>query len=242
MIPKIIHFVWFGQSKKPDKVIEKIKNWEKMLPDYKIIEWNENNFPIDEFIFVKEAIAKQKYAFASDVVRFWAVYNYGGIYLDTDVTVLKNFDELLDNKMFLGCEDVDSINSGLSFGAEVHNSTVLDLLNEYKNVHYISNGVENDVTTNVRVTKYFLKKGYKLKNKIQVIGDTRIYPKEYFAPMQFWNGKIYITEKSYSIHEYDSSWFNKKVQFKSQKHYIVLAIRKIFGYYSFEILNNKRKK
>lgn len=231
MIPKIIHYIWFGDSEKPISVRQNIKNWEEKAPNFKIIEWNENNFPVSDYPFVKEAISEKKYAFASDFARLWVVYNYGGIYLDTDVEILKSFEELLSEKCFFSCEEVDSIASGLGFGSEKENKILKELMGLY-NENFVQNGEPDLTTTNTKITTYFVDKGYKIKNRIQVINGVKIYPKEYFAPMNWWNQKINITEKTYAIHKYDGTWVEKnKINAVTPiKHYMGVSTCYVLGY------------
>ncbi|MFR4249195.1 MAG: glycosyltransferase family 32 protein [Leuconostoc lactis] len=242
MIPKKIHYVWFGEKEKTTEVKRCIETWKKYLSDYEIIEWNESNFDSEKFPFVAEALESKMYAFASDFVRLWAVYNFGGIYLDTDVEVIKSYDELLGNKAFFGTEEVDSINSGLSFGAEKNNDVIKELMDLYIGRNFIeADGSFNLKTTNMIVTEYFVKNGFKLKSEIQNIRGVLIYPRPYFSPIKWWNGKKKIESVTYSIHWYDSSWLSENEQSKYlkganvvMKHYIILSIRKCFGYFSYE--------
>ena len=118
MIPKKIHYCWFGGNAKPDSVQKCINSWKRFCPDYEIIEWNESNFDIHCMPFVEQAIESKKYAFASDVARLMVVYENGGLYFDTDVEVVRNFDDLLENKAFLGFENNEYVASGLGFGSE----------------------------------------------------------------------------------------------------------------------------
>lgn len=252
MIPKKIHYVWFGGKPKTEKVKKCIASWRKYLPDYEIIEWNEKNFDISSVQFVREAIDSKMYAFASDFVRLWVIYNYGGIYLDTDVEVIRSYDKLLENKLFFGTEEVDSINSGLSFGAEPHNEIVKDLMNKYINRKFINlDGSFNLKTTNMIVTEYFVNRGYKLISKVQSIDGAVIYPKKYFAPMSWWSNQVKIEDVTYSIHWYDASWLGNAKKQKNMKwivttfkHYIVLVIRRLFGYFAYDAIkrNILRKK
>ncbi|GEA91528.1 glycosyltransferase family 32 protein [Leuconostoc mesenteroides] len=253
MIPKKIHYIWFGKQEKTDKVKECIKSWEKNLSDYEIIEWNESNFDSSLSPFVVEALNAKMFAFASDFVRLWVIYNYGGIYLDTDVEVVKSYDELLENKAFFGTEEIDSINTGLSFGAEKGNEIIKDLMDLYADRKFIEkNGSFNLKTTNMIVTEYFVRNGYKLTSKIQVIKGAVIYPRQYFSPIKWWNGTKKIEPSTYSIHWYSASWLNESSKSKYLngvttiiKHYIVLSIRKVFGYSSYEyikkIIPNRKK-
>lgn len=246
MIPKKIHYIWFGKQEKSDEVKRCMKSWEKYLSNYEIIEWNESNFDSSLFPFVEEALNAKMYAFASDFVRLWAIYQYGGIYLDTDVEVIKSYDDLLENKAFFGTEEIDSINTGLSFGAEKKCEIIKDLMNLYHGRKFIMTDGSYDLkTTNMIVTEYFVKNGYKLTPKIQNIGGAIIYPRQYFSPIKWWSGKKNIESVAYSIHWYNASWLTEpsKLKFLNGiitilKHYIVLGIRKIFGYFSYDYIKN----
>lgn len=131
MIPKIIHYVWVGGNPKPKNIQRCMKTWRKHLKDYKIIEWNENNFDIHENKYIEEAYKAKKWAFVSDYIRAKAVYEYGGIYLDTDVLVLDNLEELLDNVAFVGFENKDNPFTAV-FGAQKHHPLLKDMLDYYE--------------------------------------------------------------------------------------------------------------
>ncbi|MBZ5961160.1 glycosyl transferase [Leuconostoc gelidum subsp. gasicomitatum] len=241
MIPKKIHYVWFGKQEKNDEVKRCIDSWKKNLSNYEIIEWNESNFDSSLSPFVAEALNAKMYAFASDFVRLWAVYNYGGVYLDTDVEVIKPYDDLLEDKAFFGTEEIDSINTGLSFGAEKKSEIVKDLMDLYIDRKFVeADGSFNLKTTNIIVTEYFVRNGYKLTSKIQNIKGAIIYPRQYFSPIKWWNGTKSIEPITYSIHWYSASWLNEASKSKYLngvttilKHYIVLGIREVFGYFSY---------
>ncbi|MEE1219146.1 MAG: glycosyltransferase [Ruminococcus sp.] len=132
MIPKIIHYCWFGNNEKPEVIKKCIESWQKFCPDYEIIEWNESNFDINMYTYVKEAYEAKKWAFVSDVARLWVVYTHGGIYMDTDVEFLDSIDDLLKYKLFISFESERSINTGLGFGAEKNNQLVKKILDDYK--------------------------------------------------------------------------------------------------------------
>ena len=131
MIPKIIHYCWFGRNSKPHSVLKCIKSWEKYLPDYKIIEWNEDNFPIEDNIYCKQAYECKKWAFATDYARLWIIYNYGGIYLDTDVEVVKSWDPLLKHDCFIGRQPGYQVNTGSGFGAVKGHPLIKIMLDDY---------------------------------------------------------------------------------------------------------------
>ena len=204
-IPKIIHYCWFGGNEEPDDVKRCICSWKKLCPEYEIFKWDESNFDINCNEYVKESYQMRKYAFVSDYVRLFALYNYGGIYLDTDVEVIKNLDLLLNQSAFFGFETEKSIATCI-IGSEQHNDIILDFLNEYQDIHFIVNG-KMDMTTNVtKLTDLLQKKGLKLNNILQMKEEFTVYPIDFFNPKNYKDGKIYITKNTYIIHHFSGTW------------------------------------
>lgn len=204
MIPKIIHYCWFGGKPLPELAQKCIESWKKNCPDYQIVRWDEKTFDINQNVYVKEAYDSQKYAFVTDFVRLYAIYNYGGIYMDTDVEVIKNLDKFLDEKAFSGFESYREIPTGIMAG-EKGNVLYKELLEYYNNRHFINPDGTLDLTTNVIIiTNYFVNKGLTQNNRKQTIGGYTFYPKIYFCPskedIQVNNDKIY------TIHHFAGSW------------------------------------
>lgn len=169
MIPKIIHYVWVGNNPKPKEIKKCMKTWKKHLKDYKIIEWNESNFDISSHPFVKKAYEAKKWAYVSDYIRMYAIYNYGGIYLDTDVLVLENFDKFLNNKVFVGFERENYPFTAV-FGAEKKNKFIKKLLDYYDNLDAYNFDFENNNTisvSNILINEY----GCSKENKEQLLKD-----------------------------------------------------------------------
>lgn len=169
MIPKIIHYVWVGNNPKPKDIKKCMKTWKKHLKDYKIIEWNELNFDISSHPFVKKAYEAKKWAYVSDYIRMYAIYNYGGIYLDTDVLVLENFDKFLNNKVFVGFERENYPFTAV-FGAEKKNKFIKKLLDYYDNLDAYNFDFENNNTisvSNILINEY----GCSKENKEQLLKD-----------------------------------------------------------------------
>ena len=169
MIPKIIHYVWVGNNPKPKDIKKCMKTWKKHLKDYEIIEWNESNFDINSHPFVKKAYEAKKWAYVSDYIRMYAIYNYGGIYLDTDVLVLDNFDKFLDNKVFVGFERENDPFTAV-FGAEKKNKFIKKLLDYYDNLDAYNFDFENNNTisvSNILINEY----GCSKENKEQLLKD-----------------------------------------------------------------------
>lgn len=214
MIPKTIHYCWFGGSPLPIKIQKYIDSWKKYCPDYEIKEWNETNFNINCNKYVKQAYESKKYAFVSDYVRLYALYNYGGIYMDTDVEVLKNIDDFLNDKAVFGFETKETVSTGII--ACIKNNQFLKLLlSHYEDLSFIKDDGNFDLTTNVEIiTKYFERKGLILNNKLQCIDGIKVYPKEYFSPKDHITGKINVTKETYIIHHFSGSWLSKKDKMK----------------------------
>lgn len=211
MIPKIIHYCWFGGKELSDFGKYCISSWKKYCPDYEIIEWNESNYDYSKCIYVREAYEAEKWAFVSDYVRLDVIYRYGGIYLDVDVEVIKNLDFLLNCACFLPTETTNMISSGLGFGAERGNANIKLMLDQYKNIHFkIGDGLYDTLPCPHRNTRPFLKMGFQTSDRIQCINGAVIYPVEYFCPMDYQTKELIITENTVSIHHYSASWLSEK--------------------------------
>lgn len=214
MIPKIIHYCWISENvndKLPEKVQECINTWKQYLPDYEIKRWNQYNFDISNSIYAKQALDCKKYAFVSDYIRLSVLYRYGGIYLDTDMKVLKGFNDLLDNKFFVGLETSKMVATCI-IGAEKNNILVKELLDVYKNKYFINNnGNLNIIPNTVLMTEVLKKHNIKINNTLQRNKYLTIYPIEYFCPYENNTGELNLTENSYAIHLYNGSWVDEKV-------------------------------
>lgn len=202
-----MHYCWFGKGEKPDIVERCIKSWKEKLIDYEIIEWNENNFDIRSNKYVKEAYNSKKFAFVSDYVRVYALYNYGGIYLDTDVEVFKKFDDLLDNDSFWGYEQENYIATS-TIGSKKGNKLIKDFLNSYKEREFIKeDGTFDDLTNVAIITKILESYGLNRNGEYQKIhGIATFYPQTYFSPYDYINCRKLITDKSYCMHHFYKSW------------------------------------
>lgn len=213
MIPKVIHYCWFGRNPLPPLAIKCINSWKKYFPDYEIKEWNEDNFDVNIIPYTQEAYKAKKFAFVSDFARFWILYNYGGIYFDTDVEVIKSFDDILIRGSFMGCETDSSnfssstVNPGLGLGSTSHNEVFREIINMYKNIHFLEeDGSMNQKTVVSYTTEILYNFGFKNSDEIQVCADISIYPVDFFCPISVKDGKLRITNKTHSIHHYAQSW------------------------------------
>ena len=210
MIPKTIHYCWFGRGKKNELALKCIESWHKVLPDYKIKEWNEDNFDVTLYPYAKEALESRKYAFVTDVVRLYALYTEGGVYLDTDVEVLKTFDPFLHHHMFSGFENNGFVPTGM-MAAEKGSKWAKDLLDEYTDRHFVLENGNFDLTTNTKtITDYMIKQGLRLDNTFQDFpGLCTMYPFEFFCPKDHGTGEISCTANTVCIHHFAGSWIKQ---------------------------------
>ena len=232
MIPKIIHYCWFGRNCKPQVALECIETWKKYFYGWKIIEWNEDNYDLSGNPYIEDAYKLQKWAFVSDLVRLDVLYKYGGIYLDIDVDFIKPLpDCFLDYKGFMGFEYTSTIAPGLIFGVEKNNVFVKKILDSYKGerFYYNKNGIYK--TINTRITEALIEQGLVKNNKYQVVGDFHIFPSEYFCGYNTDIREPEITEKTICWHHYLGSWSNPSIKMKVQD-----CIKKIIGIKNYKKL------
>jgi len=229
MIPKIIHYVWFGGNPLPDDAVRCIDSWRRFCPDYEIKEWNESNFDVASMPYTEEAYKARKFAFVADYVRLYALYYEGGIYMDTDVEVLKSLDPLLPNLAFSGFEDTNSVSTGI-MASEKGGKWAKDNMEYYHGKHFLKPDGSLDMTTNVAIiTRYMKQYGIKLNNTYQEFPDLiTMYPKDYFCPKSHNSGRIFLSENSYTIHHFANSWEHKGLKYKLNK-FTHRALCKIFG-------------
>ena len=234
MIPKIIHYCWFGGKDKPKEVVQCIESWKKCLPEYKIIEWNENNFDINtENQYVKEAYECKKWAFVSDYVRLLALYQHGGVYFDTDVEVFRSFDPLLNNSCFMGFESKDYVATAV-IGCEKGNKLIETFLLSYNSRSFCKSDGLTDTTTNVvMLTRLLERNGLKKNGKEQKIcDDVMIYPQNYFASNDFRTIFGKYKKGIYAYHHYMASWYEQKQgngKLRLVKRFFVGILRNIAG-------------
>ena len=207
MIPKVIHYCWFGHNPLPPLALKCIESWKKYCPDYKIICHNEDNFDLTQNRYLSEAYKAGKWAFVSDYARLKVVYDNGGIYLDTDVELIKPIDDLLLTKGFMGFDEKGIVATGLGFGAEKGNKIVSEFLKDYDNIPFVLPDGSYDLTPCPdRNTATLKRLGMDLKNTNQTFMDIKFLPDEYLCPMNYYTGKKTITKNTYSIHHYSASW------------------------------------
>lgn len=233
LIPKIIHYVWVGGNEKPKLVQKCIQSWRNILPEYEIKEWNENNFDIYINKYASQAYEMKKYAFVSDYIRFYVLYHYGGIYMDTDVEVIKSLEPLLQNKGFAGFENDRGVAPGLIMASVRKSIIIKKLLDSYENRSFINpDGTLNTTTVVKYATEIFEKAGFTMNGKHQSIDDFYIYPSEYFCPINYVTGEIKITSNTFTIHHYAESWLSKQSKLKNKTRKLAI---KIIGFEYFEM-------
>ena len=211
MIPKIIHYCWFGNNPKTKLAKKCIKSWKKYCPGYQIIEWNESNFDISLApLYVRQAYEHKKWAFVTDYVRLYAMFYYGGIYMDTDVEVIKPLDKFLIHQAFSGFEDEINIPTGI-MASEKGFPLFKIFLDYYQDKSFINRDNTLDVTTNVTIiTKICKEKGLNPNNTFQVIEGFALYPNDYFCPIDYDTKILKKTENTCTIHWFSGSWLTKK--------------------------------
>lgn len=217
MIPKIIHYCWFGGKPLPEIAIKCINSWKKFFPDYEIKEWNESNFDLNACDYCKEAYEARKWAFVSDYARFKILYEYGGVYFDTDVEVIKNMDDILQKGAFIGRERIANtfpVNAGLGLAASPKMAIIKEIVDHYESSHFVQS--EKMETVVERVTKLLKKHGLTDEQRYEVIEGLHIFPSDFFCPYDYNVGELNISENTRSIHWYDASWLDSRMQKRRQ--------------------------
>ncbi len=208
-IPKVIHYCWFGNGKMPQLAEKCIASWKKYCPDYEIVCHNEDNFDISENRYAKEAYQAGKWAFVSDYVRLKVLYENGGVYLDTDVEIIKPIDELIKENGFMGFDDRGVISTGLGFACEKGNELVKNLLEDYDDISFVRPDGSFDITPCPDRNCDTLKRlGMDLSIRDQVFMGIHMLPEDYLCPVKYYTGKKIITPNTYSIHHFCASWIS----------------------------------
>lgn len=223
MIPKKIHYCWFGRGELTVKAKKCIQSWKKYCPDYEIIEWNEDNFDVHQNEYTKKVYTEKKYAFLSDYARLKVVYEHGGVYLDVDVELVKSLDDLLENDAFFGFETKEFINTGVGFGAKQGSTAVKTLLEEY---NQLLDGTKDVIGCPKLNTEGLIKLGLERNGQLQKLDECTVYPAEYFNPYDDPTGRLNKTKNTHSIHWYAKSWMDKKSIIRSK---LTQPLHRIFG-------------
>ena len=236
MIPKKIHYIWFGGNPLPPLAKKCLASWRKYMPDYEILRWDESNFDVRSCNYVSEAYDAKKWAFVSDYARFKILYEHGGVYLDTDVELVRSLNPILEQGPYMGFE-VDchegsegrvaaglgmAANPGLGMAANPGLGLYKTILDSYEKNHFTLPDGSQDLTTVVtRVTKILKEQGLQDAPGVQDVAGVRIYPTEYFCPKDPLTLRLKLTNNSYSIHHYDGSWTTGKEKFHKKVSYLI---------------------
>ncbi|MBN1969109.1 MAG: glycosyl transferase [Candidatus Delongbacteria bacterium] len=231
-IPKIIHYCWLSNDPFPELISQCIASWKKFLPDYEFMLWDTNRFDLETSIWAKEAYSAKKYAFAADYIRIYSIYKFGGIYLDTDVEVLKSLNPFLHHSAFTGFENKTEIEAAI-IGAEKGHPWLKDILDYYDGRRFIREDGSYDqkilpvIMSLITVDKY----GFQLDGQKQVLkNDIHIYPEDYFSPKNIRTLKIHKTKNSVTIHHFNAGWIKKGFTYKFKRflHHLLMLTGESF--------------
>lgn len=238
MIPKIIHYCWFGGKPIPSEYMQYIESWKKFLPNYEIRRWDESNYDVHCIPFSSEAYNVGKYAYVSDYARLRILYEHGGIYFDTDVEVIKPLDDIIENGPFMGfekssttnCCEMLNVNVGLGFSVEPGNSIIREVLDFYENHHYIYPDGHMEQITIVKIVTEVLKRHGLHDSDIPTnIDGITVYPWDYFCPYEPLSNKLVITQNTRTIHHFSASWMSWTDKLKMLKGFYANQVRRIIG-------------
>lgn len=230
MIPKIIHYCWFGCNPKPENIKKYIQSWRNYCSDYKIIEWNETNFDVKSNQYVYEAYQAKKWAFVTDYVRLKVLYDYGGFYMDTDVEVVKSLEPLRIYDAVSGYESTTAIPTG-TIGSIAKNDWIEMLLKDYDHRHFILPGGKQDLTTNVETISKLTVQNYKIElngKKVLFGSNMVLLPFEYLCAKDFETGIIHKTNNTFTIHHFNGSWLSEYDKYNDNMR---RKLRMIFPYF-----------
>jgi mannosyltransferase OCH1-like enzyme len=237
LIPRIIHYFWLGGKPKPESVIKCIDSWKKNCPGFEIKEWNEENYDVHKHPYMEKAYSEKKWAFVPDYGRLDVLYRYGGIYMDTDVEVLKDLSPLCVNMAYKGFENNEIVNDGQGFGCVPGMPIFKEMMACYNGdePYETVNGIRHYIESPRLCTKVLLKYGLIQNGKRQSVAGIEIFPSDYFCPLDYDTGRLKITGNTYSIHHFDSSWHEGntvrlvKIRHTLNRIFGVKRGRKIFG-------------
>ena len=230
-IPRKLHYMWLGGEKLSDDLKKCLESWRYYCPDYEIIEWNESNYDFSRHPFMEQAYKAGAYGFVPDYARLDILYNEGGLYLDTDVEIKRNIDDLLCQAAFCGVEKWQIINFGGLSGAVKKHPMIKKFLDARQDIFFTDDdGKPNKNTCGFYDTRVAIKEGYKLNGKTQIIGNMNIYAYDYFHPYDYMSGMVYETENTYSVHWFNGGWLDgtmKKANKESRRRYLSIYERTV---------------
>jgi len=231
MIPKVIHYCWFGRNPLPESAVKCIDSWKKYLPDHEIKEWNEDNFNVNILPYTKDAYEARKFAFVSDYARFWVLYKFGGVYFDVDVEVIKPIDDILEKGAFWGFESEKgqkpAIAPGLGIASEAGNPVYKTILERYETMSFFeADGTMSKFSMIPMVTELFISKGLKADGTVECVEGNWFYPKDWFNPFDDATGRLNKTSNTRCIHWFMKSWLPPEPAWKKS---LKRMIHRIFG-------------
>ncbi|MCR5720270.1 MAG: glycosyl transferase [Lachnospiraceae bacterium] len=228
-IPKIIHYCWFGSSELNKEAEECIASWREFCPDYEIKRWDESNYDVTVNKYMHDAWLNKKWAFVSDYARLDVIHRYGGIYLDTDVELIKPIDDLLEYDAFAGMEKPGRVAFGLGFGARKGNSLVKEIMDEYEKMEFVNkDGTLNTIPCPEIQTRVLKRHGFKESDENQVIEGMKIFEVKYFCPLDYDTCKLNIEKETYSIHRYAASWSSPRQKINRKVNKLRLELNNTF--------------
>lgn len=223
MIPKVIHYCWFGGGELPETTKKCIASWKEYCPDYKIKRWDESNYDVNKNDYTRRAYKNKKWAFLTDYVRLDILSTEGGVYLDTDVKLIKSLNPLLERGAFMAFEQRGRVNTGIGFACEPNNPIVSENKRYYENNNF--SNTNNDFVPEICVkitTKILINHGLRYENNsIQPLKDITVYPSTYFSPKKMGTNKVSINSDTYGIHLFASSWYSGPKFIKAIKYHLI---------------------
>lgn len=218
VIPKKIHYCWFGNNPIPKEFQEYMESWGKYCPDYEIIRWDESNYDVEKNTYMRQAYEAKKWGFVPDYARLDIIYNHGGIYLDTDVELIRSLDGLLHNSMFCGFESGPVVNLGSAFGAVKGHEGIKKLMEPYEKAVFINEDGSLNLTPSPAYQTASMKElGFKIDGTYQIINDIALYPSEVFSPINYFKISNAFSKNTFSIHHYAATWFDQKMKETREK-------------------------
>lgn len=234
MIPKKIHYCWFGGKPMPDEFRRYMDTWREFCPDYTIIRWDESNYNVNKNRYMWEAYQQKRWGFVPDFARLDIIYEHGGVYLDTDVELIKNIDPLLQYNAFAGMQLPGIVALGLGFGATAHHPTIKKMLSVYETLPFVNaDGTLNLVASPDYQTATLKQLGLSDENVIQNIGDICVLPTEYLCPIDYRNNHMNLTDQAYAIHHFAATWLTAKqkrlrdLEFRLMKYDMPFALKRV---------------